>query len=205
MFRTLRRSLLALCLATATVGMVGTVTTSDAQAASTATDFIKGKHETVVKLLKTPKSADRDKKIDAELTTLVDYDEMAKAAVGVNWDKRSDAEKKEFTELLRQLVDRNYRKRLEQTLDYNVTYKGEKAQGSDTLVQTEAANAKDLRAPAVMIDYVLRKKGSGFIVVDIVPEGASYVKVYNKEITKILDKNGWDAVIKKMKDKLAKT
>jgi phospholipid transport system substrate-binding protein len=204
MFRTLRRSVFSLLLATSAVAFVGAATVAHAESAPTATDFMKTKHAAVTKLLKTPKNDDRDKKVDGELKALVDYEEMAKSAVGTNWDGRSDVEKKEFTDLLKQLVEKNYKKQLDKTVDYDVTYKGEEPQGSDFLVKTEAKNPKDLREVPVTIDYLLRKKGSSFIVVDIIPEGSSTVRTYNKEITKIVKKDGWQAVVNKMKDKLAK-
>ena len=208
MLRPLRRTLLAVALATSAAAFgLGAVASADTASTSSgsATTYLKTKQETVVKLLKTAKTPERDKKVDAELASLMDYEAMATAALGDNWGKRTDAEKKEFTDLLRQLIEKNYKKRLDDTLNYDIAYKGEEPKGGDTLVKTEAKNSGDKRETPVTIDYVVRKKGAGFIVIDLIPEGSSMVKVYNKEFTKILNKDGWDAVIKKMKDKLAKT
>jgi len=205
MFRSLRRSLLALSLSTSAVAIVVAAPVAVYADSGSATDFMRTKQANVTKLLKGPKSADRDKKVDEELKTLVDYEDMAKVAVAENWDKRTDAEKKEFVDLLRQVVEQNYKKRLDQTLEYEVTYKSESTKGSDFVVKTEAKNPKDLREVPVTIDYVLRKKGSSYTVVDIIPEGSSTVNTYKKEIAKIIAKEGWEGVIKKMKGKLTKS
>src|SRR5437868_10039839 len=93
MTRSLRRALLSLLLATGTAA-VAIMPASDATAALTkgdATKFVEGKHAAVIKLLgqsaKTPAEIKtRDEKIDAELGTLVDYDQMAKDALGKAWD-----------------------------------------------------------------------------------------------------------------------
>ena len=215
MIRSFRRTLLALALATGTAAVAITPAT-EAVAAPTkgeATKYLETKHDVVIKLLgqtaKTPADAKaRDEKVDAELNALVDYDQMAKDALGKEWDnpKRTDAEKKEFTELLKQLIQKNYKKKLTQTLHYAIDYKGEdvKAAGGDVIVHTEAKNKEDKRDTTVLIDYVLRKKGAGFIVVDLVPEGSSMIKTYNKEFKKVIEKDGFPAVLTKMKDKLAK-
>ena len=206
MIRTLRRSALALTLALSSVATIAVVFPAGDVLAATpaATTYLKGKHEEVQKLLKTPATPDREKKIDAALDALVDYDQMAKDALGANWEKRSDGEKKEFTDLLRQLIQKNYKKKLQQTLDYQIDYTGEDAKGSDVVVHTEAKNVNDKRESSVQIDYVVRKKGTGYIVVDLIPEQSSMIKTYNKEFTKVITKDGFPAVIQKMKDKLAK-
>jgi phospholipid transport system substrate-binding protein len=130
---------------------------------------------------------------------------MGRVALGEEHGKRSKEELQEFTSLLQQLVEKNYKKRLVDTLNYEVVYKDEEPKGSDVVVRTEAKNLKDKREASVEIDYVVRKKGQGFIVVDLVPEGSSMAKTYNKEFAKVIKKDGWAALIKKMKDKLAKT
>jgi phospholipid transport system substrate-binding protein len=214
MNRSFRRTLFAFALATGTAA-VAIMPTAEAVAAPTkgdATKYLEGKHNSVIKLLsgsaKTPAEIKaRDEKVDAELNALVDYDQMAQDALGKEWEKRSDAEKKDFTDLLKQLIQKNYKKKLTQTLNYAIDYKGEEpkpAAKDDVVVHTEAKNKEDKRDTTVLIDYVLRKKGAGYIVVDLVPEGSSMIKTYNKEFKKVIDKDGFPAVLTKMKEKLAK-
>ncbi len=204
MQRILRRSLLCLALAGSAGLLVGTTTAPAAAQSGTASSFLDGKLNNVRTLLKTPASPEREKKLDSELSTLVDYDEMAKVALGKEYANRTKEEIAEFTGILKQLIEKNYKKRLQDTLTYQITNKGETAQGSDKLVSTEAKNLKDAKAAPLLIDYVVRPKGSGWIVVDIIPEGSSMAKTYNKDFSKVIKKDGWAALIKKMKDKLAK-
>ena len=195
----------ALLLALA-IPTFGAVVTADAQAAAPgpATSFIKARYDAVLKLLGEKPSPEREKKIDAELGLLIDYDEMAKAVLGDEAGKRKPDEIARFTAVLKELIQINYKKKIADLQAWSVDYKAEVAQGSDTKVQTEAKDQKDKKAPAVLIDYVVRKKGTAYIVVDIVPEDASYVKTYNKDLMKIVKKDGWDAMMKKLDDKLAK-
>ena len=203
MNRLFRTSLLALSLAAGAAVLAPSAPAHAEAATTTATSFLQSKHERVISLLKS-NTADKDKKVDAELDALVDYDQMAQDALGANWDKRSDAEKKDFKDLLRLLIQKNYKKRLMQTLDYRIDYTGEDAKGSDFVVHTRAQNVNDKREAPVLIDYVVRKRPAGFVVIDLVPETSSMIKTYNKDFTKVIKDKGWDEVIKKMKEKLAK-
>lgn len=208
MRRSLRRTVLLVALAIGSAVSAGSAPASaqtSAPAAATASAFLDAKLKTVRALLSQPASPEREKKLDAELGTLVDYDDMAKVALGEEWGKRSKEEIAEFTGLLRQLIEKNYKKRLQDTLKYDIANKGEEPKGADVLVKTEAKSLTDKKAAPVLIDYVVRKKGSGWIVVDLIPEGSSMARTYHKEFSKVIKKDGWATLIKKMKDKLAKS
>jgi ABC-type transporter MlaC component len=215
MHRIFRRSLLVAVLTVfAAAPALPAMAQSPAATAGTASGFLEGKLKAVRAQLNAPGSAEREKKIDAELSTLVDYDEMARTALGAGcttsaecdqYKVRTKEELAEFTDILRKLIEKNYKKRLQDTLNFEISNKGEEPKGGDALVKTEAKNLKDKKASPILIDYVVRKKGSGFIVIDIVPEGSSMAKTYNKEFTKVIRKDGWATLIKKMKDKLAKS
>ncbi len=213
-----RRTALALVLAVGLVPAVGMLA-SDANAETKTTlppasAFLKTKHETVTNLIKATAKTPADEKknsdaIDGELDKLVDYTRMAKDALGAEYDKRTDKERSEFTDLLKQLIKKNYKKKLKDTQKYLIEYTSEETVGAQTIVHTKATNTEDKRDTEVLIDYVVEKKDKEFIVVDLKPENASMIKTYNKEFTKALKKgstdgkDGWPDVIKKMKDKLA--
>lgn len=206
MNRTLRTTLLALSLALGTAAFVTPLRADAATVSPGASTFLKSKHEKVATILKS-KDADKDKKVDAELDALIDYDQMAKDSLGEEWANRSDEEKKQFEDLLKQLIQKNYKKRLNQTLDYAITYKGEDSKpNGDVIVHTEAQNVNDKREAPTQIDYVMRKDSAGkYTVVDLVPEGSSMIKTYRKEFGKVIKDKGFPEVVKRMKDKLAKS
>lgn len=197
---------LSLSLATVSVSAVSFADTPPITAKGPASDFVDNKLKTLRALLATPASADRDKKIDAELNALLDYDDMAKTALGDEYGKHSKEELAEFTSILKQLIEKNYKKKLNETLKYDITNRGEEAKASDFTVKTEAKSKDDKKAAPVMVDYVVRKKGAAYIVVDIVIEDSPMVsRTYFKEFRSTIKKDGWAGLIKKMKDKLAKS
>jgi phospholipid transport system substrate-binding protein len=202
MSQLVRRIVLLAQLTAASAAVVSVASASlAASAAGPATVFVQGKYDSVVKLLKSAASPERDKKVDAELAGLIDFDEMAKTTLDKEWDKHSAAEQSEFRDLLRELIQKNYKERVNDTRTYAVDWQGETADGGDVVVHTVANNPSDKRAQPVKIDYVLRKKGAGWQAVDIVIEDASQVKTFRKEFKKKIDKDGWAALIQTMKDK----
>jgi phospholipid transport system substrate-binding protein len=169
--------------------------------AGPATDVVKAKQTTLVDLLKTKGS---EKKAAAVFDELLDYDTMARESLGKEWEGRSDAEKKEFTELLTQLVRKSYEKNLKKTLNYEIEYVGESPKDAQIKVKTKAVNKANPREEPLEIDYSLAEVGGQWRVQDITTEGVSLVSSYRSQFIKIIKKDGFPALIKKMKDKLAK-
>ncbi|CAN96415.1 MULTISPECIES: MlaC/ttg2D family ABC transporter substrate-binding protein [Sorangium] len=185
-------SLLAL-----TLGPVGLAS------AGTATDVVKAKQTALFDLLKKG-GVENQKKVGAVFDEMLDYSALAEASLGSEWAARTDAEKQQFSELLKQLVRKAYERNLKKTLDFNVEYLSETPSGSAITVKTKAVSRKDAREEPVEIAFKLSEKGGVWRVQDIVTEGVSLVGSYRAQFTKIIKKDGFPALIQKMKDKLAK-
>ncbi|WP_437294120.1 MlaC/ttg2D family ABC transporter substrate-binding protein [Sorangium sp. So ce426] len=185
-------SLLAL-----TLGPVGLAS------AGPATDVVKAKQTALFDLLKKG-GVENQKKVGAVFDEMLDYAALAEASLGSEWAARTDAEKQQFSELLKQLVRRAYERNLKKTLDFNVEYLSETDSGGVMTVKTKAVSRKDAREEPVEIAFKLSQKGGAWLVKDIVTEGVSLVGSYRSQFTKIIKKDGFPALIQKMKDKLAK-
>ena len=64
-----------------------------------------------------------------KLSNFLDVDELGRRALKDHWSKLSDEQKKEFSKLLRELVEANYVKALRSQLEYEVAYVGETTEG----------------------------------------------------------------------------
>jgi phospholipid transport system substrate-binding protein len=171
--------------------------------AGPATDMVKAKQTTLFDLLKqgTPEA---QKKIDGVFDEMLDYSTLAEASLGPEWAARSDAEKAEFTDLLKKLVRNAYTKNLKKITGFDVDYAGEDpADGGATVVKTKS-KPRDPRDEPVEINFKVVQKDGKWKVQDIVTEGVSLVQSYRSQFTKIIKKDGWPKLIEKMKDKLAK-
>jgi phospholipid transport system substrate-binding protein len=168
-----------------------------------ATDTVKSKQTALFDLLKqaTPES---DKKVVALFDEMLDYQVLAETSLGTEWAARSDAEKTQFSDLLKQLVRKGYERNLKKILNYNVDYVGEDPASGAFMVKTKVKSKTDAREEPVEITFKMAQKGSAWKVQDIVTEGVSLVSSYRSQFTKIVKKDGFPALIQKMKDKLAK-
>ena len=190
--------------------------TTEARADDPATTFVRAQHDQLRTLLRQPNSPARDTQLTNALSQMVDYDEMTRRAFGQpcptelpgcknHWADFTAAQKTEVSGLLRRLVEKNYRKNLATTLDYDVTYQGASPANGDSAVHTEATSKSKPRDPAVLVDYVVHGGAGSQKVVDVITEGASLTKSYYDQFHRMLTNpdQGYAYVVKKLNDKIA--
>ncbi|NOY90735.1 MAG: ABC transporter substrate-binding protein [Deltaproteobacteria bacterium] len=167
-----------------------------------AQHFLEGRHQQVQRLLRQPASARRNSALSSVIEGLLDYDSLAKAALGSAWEEHTQAERQAFAELLKQLVQMNYQHNLENTLDFRVSYGEAEADGDVVIVHTEARSRTNRRAPSVSIDYRLHQVDGNWRVVDISTDGSSMVRSYHRQFRRIIRREGWDGLMTRMRARL---
>jgi ABC-type transporter MlaC component len=209
----LRFAHLALPLA---LGFCALTFTGVARADDPPTVFVHAQQDQLRTLLKQPASGNRDTLVATALGQMVDYDEMTRRAFGQpcpndlpscknHWADLTDPQKAEVSGLLRRLVEKNYRKNLSKTLDYDVAYQAVTAENGDNVVHTEATSKSKPRDPAVLVNYVVHGAPGAYHVVDVVTEGSSLTKSYYDQFHRMLTnpEQGYAYVVKKLNDKIA--
>ncbi len=195
--------LLVLALAALVLGP-----TRPAAAQQSALAFLKKRHSAVIQILRKPASSPqtterRNRELNSALGSLLDFEELSKRALRDHWEGVQKTQREEFVSLLKDLVERNYQKNLESTLDYDVRYDGESPGPDTVVVHTVARSKKRRRAPAIAIDYTLRRAGDGWKVFDVVTDGVSLVRNYRNQFNRIIRRHGWDELIRRMRKRLA--
>ena len=175
-----------------------------ARATGSAGDFIQARQHQVTSLMHQSQGTQRDKQIAAVLDGMIGYEDLAKASLAANWDGLSEAQHKEFTDILRRLVQRSYEKNIKSILEYRVEYLGEEPGSEGVVVHTRASSPQKPEEEPIAIDYRLVEGGSGWKVIDIITDGSSLVNNYRNQFSRIIKKDGYDSLVKRMKDKLAK-
>jgi phospholipid transport system substrate-binding protein len=174
---------------------------------------LKSKNGEVEKVLrqKVEKGSTQEKKQKDEIkqlaANLLDYEELAKRSLAQHWTKLNPAQQKEFVSTLRELIERNYVKQLRTNLDYQVQYKNEQVEGEDATVSTVVKVKSQGKNTDAEIVYKMRKVPVGdapaWRVWDVITDEVSLVRNYRTQFNKIINEQGYDALIKKMKKKLA--
>jgi phospholipid transport system substrate-binding protein len=194
----MKRLLTALVLSIICAGLPSVALAAEAES------FVKAKQAELIGLLKQPKSAAHSEKVEAICDQILDYDTIAKESLAEHWQTRSEGERKEFQSLLKQLVQRAYRKNLSKTVNYDLSYVGEVKTKDGTLVKTIAKDRKNSREEPVTIDFNVHKAGSALKIRDIVTEGSSLTGNYRSQFRRIIKTKGWDELLKRMKTRLEK-
>ena len=191
----------------ATITLALTLAASAPALAQTPDEFVKTGHAQLETLLKQPVSAQRDAQISATFDQLVDYSELIKRCFKQHWGELDAAKQAEVSDLLKEIVRRNYKKNLNRTLNYNVTYTGVRGSGNEVTVRTQAQSKVNPRDPVVQIDYVVEGPANGpYHVVDIVAENSSTTTNYYRDFHRFLTTagQGYPYLVQKLKDKIAR-
>ena len=211
-----------------TLGLVSTVAAAGPQeppkevarqaqpAASTAvklgssTQIVKTANDTISSLLKQKVAPDskEEKDLTAKVTTSVrgflDIDQLGRRAMVDNWQKLSRAQQDQFLALLRSLIEDNYVRGLRANLEYQVDYTGETTdKDGNVTVATKINTKRKGRVYTIGIDYVLVKDGDKLRAWDVKTDGVGLVENYRTMFDKIIEKDGFDGLIAKMKKKQA--
>ena len=217
MVRVLRRAVRIVLITSVLLGclnmiQVGATQTSLAVAAPTpATDFIKARVIEVLKLaaLPTPDAATKTQ-INAQLLGLIkplmNFPAMSKASLGKHWKARSDAERTQFISLFEELVFHSYIQKIRSAESgYRVEYEDESPRTGGAIVEAVAITSKMETELRFLLNRIESAKSSViYVAEDIIIDEVSLVQNYREQFNKIITKDGFGALIKKMETQIAK-
>ncbi len=167
-------------------------------------DAVKATTNKVIDVLNNPelkgpaKETERRKKIREAVMELFDFGEMAKRSLGIYWKERSAADKKEFTGLYSDLLERSYINRIEGYSNEKITYDNESIDGDYAVVKTRL---RTKRGEEIPIDYKLLNENGKWMVYDLVIENVSLVNNYRVQFNKVIRSTSYAELVKKMKNK----
>jgi ABC-type transporter MlaC component len=176
------------------------------------TQAVKAANDTIASLLKQKVAAGskEEKDLAAKVTTSVrgflDIDQLGKRAMVDNWPKLTRPQQDQFLALLRSLIEDNYVRGLRANLEYQIDYTGESTDKDGNVIVTTKINTKRKGRPYVIaVDYVLVKDGDKLRAWDVKTDDVGLVENYRTMFDKIMDKDGFDGLIAKMKKKQSST
>ncbi len=134
----------------------------------------------------------------------LDYNELARRSLARHWDTLTPKQRSEFTETLRQLVERSYLKQVHGGggPNYNIKYEKEEKPGSEALVDATLHTMSRGKKVEIALQYKMICKDGKWVVYDVVTDEQSMLENYRAEFNKIISKDGFDALLKRMRKKL---
>ena len=170
-------------------------------AESSAIDAVRTSVEAILDILKKGDALDKDSRRNAMATEIdkrFDFRAMSQRTLATNWKKASDAEKQEFTDLFKQLIQSSYVGKLEAYTNETVEYVAEKAKGRKAVVETLIKTA----SADIPLNYKMYSKDGNWLVYDVIIEGVSLISNYRSSYQTIVKQEGFDGLMAKMKAKI---
>lgn len=173
-----------------------------------ALETLRESNEAVRGLLRTnqgsaqPSSHSRQR-VKSIVNGFLDYEELARRSLGEHWDKMKPSERAEFVYTFRSLIERNYVKQLKNNVDYQIDYKREEKNGNEATVYSIVEAMRKGRSAETTIDYRLSLKSGHWMVYDVITDDVSLLRNYRSQFARIISRDGYPALIAKMKRKLA--
>ena len=192
---------LAFAVALAAILTIGTRAAE--VSASVPADQVKATIDKVMEILRDPalqgssKKSERREKLRQIVLPRFDFAEMAKRALGSNWNRYPD-QQREFVTAFTQLLEDTYADQIEAANGDKVVYLSERADKQYAEVATKVISVK---GEETSMTYKLHAVDSDWKIYDIVVENVSVVNNYRAQFNRVLTNASLDELIKRMKEK----
>lgn len=141
----------------------------------------------------------KDANLQAELNALVDYSYMAKEVLGPEYKKRKGSELQWFEKILKDIISLSVYPAAPDFLGkVNVVYKEVKEETSTSSISSIIKH----KGEETEVSYRLHKQGENWKVYDVALDGESWTDSIREEVQKILKKEGWSGLKKRLAKRL---
>ena len=125
---------------------------------------------------------------------------MAKLSLGRDWKSLSEAERRHFTELFRDILKKSYVATIDGYADEKISYRKEIIKGAKAEVRTMVISRTRGEIP---LNYKLQVKEGKWLIYDVIIENVSLVRNYRSQFGPIMKKKGFVGLIAQMEKKVA--
>ncbi|WP_426754999.1 ABC transporter substrate-binding protein [Myxococcus sp. Y35] len=134
-------------------------------------------------------------------------EEQGKFLLGEEWAKGTDAQRKEFIALFKDLFANIAFPRVRENfknLD-SITYEPSQVQGNEATVASTVFIKHPMKTQEMKLKYRLVKEAAAWKVVDVTVLGSSMLTdIRDSQVKPLLAKGGWDLLLERMRTELAK-
>lgn len=133
---------------------------------------------------------------------VVDIQWVGRFVLGKHWRSLNDEQQTEYVEAYRKFLIANYVSRFTEYSGekFNIQL-AEQRRSGEYMVRMNIVRPQG-QAP-VVVDYMIREAGDTFRVFDIIVEGVSMIATQRSEFGAVVSRNGVDALIRMLNEKLA--
>ncbi|MGH7235290.1 MAG: MlaC/ttg2D family ABC transporter substrate-binding protein [Nitrospiraceae bacterium] len=179
---------------------------ASAEPGAAATEAVRTTINEMIRILKDAelkkpgRAEERRRLLEQVIGDRFNYDEMARRALGAQWNKLSDTERQEFVDVFKRLLSSSYADKIEGYSGEQVHYLNERLEADYAEVRTKVASDKT----EIPLDYRLLNKSGAWRVYDVVVDGVSLVNNYRSQFTKIIRESSYADLLEKLREKSRK-
>jgi phospholipid transport system substrate-binding protein len=132
----------------------------------------------------------------------LDFEELARRSLARHWDGLTAKQRTEFVATLRDLIERSYIKQVHGSPNYDMVFEKETIDGQEADVTATLHSVARGKKVDVAMEYKFLTKDGRWLVYDVITDEQSMLENYRAEFGKIINKESFDALLKRMKRKL---
>jgi phospholipid transport system substrate-binding protein len=153
--------------------------------------------------------ADREQKLRSIAESRLDFQEMAKSAVGYHWKDFTPEQKAEFVPLFTAFIEDAYLSRIE---TYSVEKVNQQIQSSLIQFNRETTDGPDYatvfstvvlndRNNPIQVNYLMRRNANEWKIYDITLDAISVIANYRNQFNRVLNNGGYDKLVSILRQK----
>ncbi|MFN0064586.1 MAG: phospholipid-binding protein MlaC [Myxococcaceae bacterium] len=162
-------------------------------------EVVKRGNTTIQSLLKSPDAS--VERLAMAVDQFVDFGELAKRALGREWNRLSPAQQQDFSTTMKGLLRASYAQRALGQGAAEIRYGAEKRDGKEAEVTTTLLLKKDELPVAYRLYKVAGRQG--WRIFDVVTDEVSLVETYRGQFRKLIADKGYDGLLTTLKNKRA--
>jgi len=136
------------------------------------------------------------------MSGFLDFEELSHRILARHWHGLKPKQRTEFVGVLRDLIERNYINRVRGQPNSELRFHKESITGSEATVSATLDASNGGKKVGEEVESKLLFKGSRWLAHDVVTDEQSMLETYQAEFNKIIVKESFDALLKRMRKKL---
>ena len=170
--------------------------------AGAPTDQLRRYTDRVIQILQSPQLTPAERRVQVREVALQVFDvsETARRSLGPHWQQRTPAEREEFVNLFRDLLDQTYVSRIDEYGGERVQYVGERIDGDAATVRAQIVTKAGTTVP---VESRLTLKGGQWLVYDILIENVSLVGNYRSQFDRVIRTSSYEELVKRLRERVA--
>jgi phospholipid transport system substrate-binding protein len=164
-------------------------------------DMVKSRDQAIQDIVRSQtkgETPEEREQLKAIVGDLFDFEALSELSLGRSWAERTGEERKEFVDLNRRLIEKNYADPKLYTKAEKIVYTGVEIEGNEALVKTVVHYKTEKSG----IDYQMHLIEDKWLIYDMIVDDLSIGKSNRSQFRKEIKKTSFEGLMEKLRKKL---